>query len=92
MAMKLRITFTVLSALCVAAIIPVGAIVSWTAAIFCMLGAFLFFGLMMICKLTKGGATPTEPKNAGGDFFHPANEKQNQQPNETANNNPTDEK
>ena len=76
MAMKLRITFTILSALCVAAIIPVGAIVSWTAAIFCMLGAFLFFGLMMICKLSTGGATPTEQKNTGGDFFNPANANQ----------------
>lgn len=46
----LRIAFTIVSAIFIAAVIPVGALYSWTAAIVCGIGAFLFFGLMLLCK------------------------------------------
>ena len=46
----LRIVFTVISAIFIALVIPVGALHSWTAAILCAMGAFLFFGLMLLCK------------------------------------------
>ena len=46
----LRIIFTVISAIFVASVIPVGAIYSWLAAGVCAVGAFLFFGLMLLCK------------------------------------------
>ena len=46
----LRIIFTVISAIFVASVIPVGAIYSWLAAGICAVGAFLFFGLMLLCK------------------------------------------
>lgn len=50
MLLFLRIAFTVISALCLGALIPVGAILGWTYAILCGLGAFLFFVLMLLCK------------------------------------------
>ena len=46
----LRIVFTVISAIFIALVIPVGALHSWTAAILCAMGAFLFFELMLLCK------------------------------------------
>ena len=46
----LRIIFTVISAIFVASVIPVGAMYSWLAAGVCAVGAFLFFGLMLLCK------------------------------------------
>lgn len=46
----LRIIFTVISAIFVTSVIPVGAIYSWLAAGVCAVGAFLFFGLMLLCK------------------------------------------
>lgn len=46
----LRIIFTVIAAVFVALVIPIGALVSWTAAGICVLGGFLFFGLMLLCK------------------------------------------
>ena len=50
MFLTLQIVFTVLSALCVAAVIPVGALVGWAWAGACGLIALLFFGLTLLCK------------------------------------------
>ena len=44
-----RIIFTILSVLCVGALIPLG-IFAWQYAVICGLGAFLFFVLMLLCK------------------------------------------
>ena len=44
-----RIVFTILSALCLGALIPLG-IFAWQYAVICGLGAFLFFVLMLLCK------------------------------------------
>ena len=46
----LRILFTLIAAVFVALVIPLGALVSWGMAGICVLGAFLFFGLMLLCK------------------------------------------
>lgn len=45
----LRILCTVLSALCLGALVPV-AIFGWQYAVLCALSAFLFFILMLLCK------------------------------------------
>lgn len=57
----LRILFTVLSALCLAAFLPVGALAGWGYAAICAAGALCFFTLMMICKQNQLNAerTPT---------------------------------
>ena len=46
----LQITLTILSALCVAAVVPVGVLVEWGWGAFCALLAVLFFVFMKICK------------------------------------------
>ena len=46
----LRIFFTILSALCVAAVLPVGAFLGFTWAIILAAGAFLFYLLMLTFK------------------------------------------
>ena len=53
MLLYLRIIFSILSALCVAALVPLGALVGWTWAGACLLGAFLFFGLTLLCKQSQ---------------------------------------
>ena len=50
---QLRIIFTILSALCVAALFPLGMTLGWEPAGYCLLGAFLFFGLMLLCKQSQ---------------------------------------
>lgn len=63
----LQIVFTILAALCVAAVIPVGALVAWGWGAFFALLAFLFFVFMKICKTQVELQTVKK-----GDF--PANE------------------
>ena len=53
MFLYLRIIFTILSAVCVAALIPLGALLGWSWAIYSFLGALLFFGLMLLCKQSQ---------------------------------------
>lgn len=50
MLLTLQILFTILSALCIGAFVPVGAFLGWGWAIGCALLAVLFFGLMLLCK------------------------------------------
>ena len=50
MFLKLRITFTILSAICLGLALPLGALLHYVWAIAMGLGAFLFYMLMMICK------------------------------------------
>ncbi len=59
----LRIIFTILSAICIAAVIPVGALLGWSAAIYCALGALLFFLVMMICKQKQISSEDSEQEN-----------------------------
>ena len=46
----LRIVFTILSALCLAALIPVGIFAGLTPALIVGVLALLFFGAMYVCK------------------------------------------
>ena len=65
----LRILFTVLSAACIAAFLPVGSLAGWGYAAICAAGAFCFFALMLLCKQSRNNAerTPTalpeKPRN-----------------------------
>lgn len=47
---KLRILFTILSAICIAAAIPLGIFFDLPAVILSILGALVFLGLMLLCK------------------------------------------
>ena len=53
MLLYLQIAFTILSALCVALVMPLGAWLGWTWAIVLTLAAVAFFMLMKICKQTR---------------------------------------
>ena len=53
MYLKLRIIFTILSALCAAAVIPIGSVFGFVWAGICAVGAFLFFVVMKICKTNQ---------------------------------------
>ena len=50
MFLKLRIIFTVLSAICIATIPPIGAFLDLTWALLVAIFAFAFFLAMLICK------------------------------------------
>ena len=71
----LRIIFTAVSALCVAAVIPVGVAWGWPIGLGFVIGALLFFGLMLLCKqkqeeqdkrktdaLTQAAGNTTQPQ------------------------------
>lgn len=49
----LRVIFTILSAVCIAALIPLGALFGWAWAGYCFLGALLFFVFMLLCKQSQ---------------------------------------
>lgn len=53
MYLRLRIFFTILAALCLAAAIPLGFAFGFKGVGFCLLGALLFFGLMLLCKQSQ---------------------------------------
>ena len=53
MLVTLRILFTVISAVFVASILPVGALLGWGWAGGCGLFAVLFFVLMLLCKQSQ---------------------------------------
>ena len=54
----LQIIFTVLSAVCIAVLIPVGAFLGWVWAGICGISAFLFFMLMRLCKQSREANEP----------------------------------
>lgn len=58
MLLYLQIIFTIISALFLAAAIPVGALLSWAWALACGFCALLFFGLMLLCKQTLAMKQP----------------------------------
>ena len=61
MFLKLRLVFTVLSAICIAAVLPIGAFLDLTWALITAAGAFIFFLLMMLCKQEQEKREPLEP-------------------------------
>ena len=62
--LKLRIIFTILSAICVAAVLPLGAWLSWLWAGIAVISAFLFYFLMLWCKSHQPKGLETEEKEA----------------------------
>ena len=50
---KLRIIFTVLSAICIAAALPLGTFFDWIGFITAAIGGGLFFILMLLCKQSQ---------------------------------------
>ncbi len=62
----LRIIFTLLSALCVAIVLPVGVFLSLEWAIGCAVGAFIFFVIMLYFKQKQ---EESNPENKDPDFM-----------------------
>lgn len=69
MYLKLRVFFTILAAIFIAAIVPVG-IFNWTIAIMCALAAFICFGLMLIFKQKQQEQERADAPSTP-DFFSP---------------------
>ena len=81
MLVKLQIIFTILSAICVAAIFPVGTYWDWLGALGCGIAAFLFFGGTILCKSIREKKENPPPENKPqGDFFNPAANNQDKKP------------
>ena len=49
----LRVIFTILCAICIAALIPLGMAFGWQGVGYCFFGALLFFVLMIFCKQSQ---------------------------------------
>ena len=58
----LRVVFTILSALCLGALLPVFAF-GWQYSVLCGAAAFLFFILMLICKQAQERAENKQEPN-----------------------------
>lgn len=56
----LRIIFTLLSALCVALVLPVGAFAGLTYALICVALAFVFFVIMLYFKSKQEQSNPDD--------------------------------
>ena len=69
MLVKLRIIFTVLSALCAAAVVPVGTFFGFIGAMICIVAALMFFVIMLGFK-NKQEALENPPEEKV-DFLHP---------------------
>ena len=69
MLLKLRILFTILSALCIASALTAGALWGFTWTILLGLGALLFFMLMLYCK--RAQEQKEEKEAEGKKFFTP---------------------
>lgn len=63
----LRILFTVISAVCIAAFVPVATIFGWGKAALCAAGAVCFFALMLLCK--QSGENLKSEDTSQGDFL-----------------------
>ena len=70
----LRIIFTVLSALCLAATIPFGMFFDLLGVFGAVLGAGIFFGLMWLCKYLQDRKNPPAPE---ADYFTPTSNDEN---------------
>ena len=74
-----RIVCCIIAAAFVAAVMPVGTLISWTAAIICAMCAFLFFGLTLIFK-QKQEEKEAPPPSPQGDFFNPVQKQDGAEP------------
>ena len=69
----LRIIFTILSALFLAALLPAGTFGGMPYVLICAGGAGVFFLLVLLCKKLEKGKEPKEPTP---DFLNPNNSKE----------------
>ena len=69
MYLKLRIIFTILAAVCAALVLPAGTFGGFLWAIIAVLGAVMFFLLMLVCKQSqekqeqKDKPSPLDPQD-----------------------------
>lgn len=61
---NLRIIFTILSAICLAAAIPLGMFFDYVGWIGSLIGAGIFFVLMLLCKQSQESAEKAAQKKA----------------------------
>ena len=61
MYLKLRILFTILSAICIAIAIPAGVVFNFTATVVCGALAFAFYLIMLTFKLKHESLNPANP-------------------------------
>ena len=73
MFLKLRIIFTILSTICLAAIIPIGTLWDFTPAIISAAIGGVFFLLMLVCKSKQEKQENPPAPQSKADFFNPAN-------------------
>lgn len=71
MALKLRILFTILSAICLAVVIPAGALFGWPWFFIFGGGAVAFFLAMLICKQSQEKQEPLQKAEGEADFLQP---------------------
>ncbi len=70
MFLKLRITFTILSALCLAVVIPAAVWGGWVWFTLLAAGALFFFALMLVCKQSQEREEEKKtPKQEEPDFI-----------------------
>ncbi len=62
---NLRIIFTILSAICLAAAIPLGIFFDYVGIVSTLLGAGIFFMLMLLCKQSQEFADQKKITNPG---------------------------
>lgn len=84
MFLKLRVTFTILSAICLGLAIPLGVAIHFIWALVLGAGALMFFGLMLLCKQSQ---LSQEEKNLPpkADFFSPKQNADEPENNDTTN-------
>jgi len=71
MYLKLRILFTILSAICLAVLLPAIAMGGWLYLVICGGLALIFFLAMLICKQKQEEAEPLSKEEGESDFFRP---------------------
>ena len=71
MFLKLRILFTILSAICLAVIIPAGALFGTVWFFVFGGGAAVFFLAMLLCKQSQEEQEPLKKEEGEADFLHP---------------------
>ena len=81
MFLKLRVLFTILSAICLAFAITAGALWGFLWTIILGLGALLFFMLMLICKRAQENQEQKEEEDRKF-FTHQPNQDSNDESNE----------
>ena len=70
MYLKLRVLFTILSAICLAFILPAGALFGWIWFVIFGGAAVVFFLAMLICKQKQEEVDPLSKIDGNADFIN----------------------